>query len=393
MTPTTAPSSGRPLGTSSIARSPLATSAAVGFGPGAARLRPQGVPGAPDCTVLTDPVRFGHGAILAELAERTRLGRHTLLVGAEGVGKTRVLEDLAAAVAGRRVLLDPGEQRVARRTYVTMPQTPGEAYTLVYVAEAGPHGRLVDSLARAFHDLGILALPGVPVAMRAAACAEYAWDEVKKLLRTVDDRQQAVVVSLHDLAGGGRAPRLVVVVDALDRATASQGLFLREIQQRATIVGAVRSIPPSRSMRMFYATFGQIKVPPLGAHHVAALFEYFVQRYRITCADPQHYRREVIRRAEGNPAAMRAMIHDGAQSKLVSAQDVRDLQARDDAPFFNLGLIYVFFLIGLGALRVLMIGVRNTDLYIVLTLLTVLGYLIFRVYRVFFMFQPKPEAK
>ena len=382
-----APSNGRSFGSSSIARSPLETSAAVGS------IRPQGVPGAPDCTVLTDPVRFGHGDLLAELAERTKLGRHTLLLGAEGVGKTRILEDLAAVVAGQRVLLDPSEQKTARCKYVTMPQAPGEAYTLIYVAEAGPHGRLVDALAKAFHALGILALPGIPVEMRAPACAEYEWDEVKKILRTVNDRQEAVVASLHDLAGGGRAPRLVIVIDALDRATASQGLFLREIQQRATIVGAIRSIPPSRSMRMFFATFGQIKVPPLDARHVAALFEYFVQRYRITCADPRHYRREVIRRAEGNPAAMRAMMHDGAQSKLVSAQDVRDLQARDDAPFFNLGLVYVFFLIGLGALRVLMIGVRNTDLYIILTLLTVLGYLIFRVYSVFFMFQPKPESK
>jgi len=89
-------------------------------------------------------------------------------------------------------------------------------------------------------------------------------------------------------------------------------------------------------------------------------------------------------------------LHVGDVEKLtgvVTEQDVRDLQARDDAPFFNLGLVYVFGLIGLGALRVLMIGVRNTDLYIVLTLVTVLGYLIFRVFRTFFMFQPRPDAK
>ncbi len=373
--------------TSTIARSPLAGGGAVGS------LRPHGVPGAPDCTVLTDPIRLGNGEVLAELVDRTKMGRHTLLIGDEGVGKTRLLEDLAAVVEGRRVLLGPKEQRAAGRKYVTMPQTPGEAYTLVYVAEAGPHGRLVDALARAFHELGILALPGIPLDMRAGACAEYEWPEIKKILRTVDDRQQAVVESLHDLAGGGRAPRLVLAIDALDRASASQGLFLREIQERATIVGAIRSIPPSRSLRMFFATFGQLRVRPLGEAHVAALFEYFVARYAISCADPRHYRREVLRRAEGNPAAMRAMMHDGAQSKLVSEQDVRDLQARDDAPFFNLGLIYVFALIGLGALRVLMIGVRNTDLYIVLTLATVLGYLVFRVFRVFFMFQPAPEAK
>jgi hypothetical protein len=274
-----------------------------------------------------------------------------------------------------------------------MPQTHGEAYTLVYVAEAGPNGRLVDALAKAFHELGILALPGIPTEMRAGACDEYAWSEVKKLLRTVDERQQAVVESLHDLAGGGRAPRLLVVLDALDRASPSQGLFLREIQQRATVIGAIRSLPQSRSLRTFIATFGQIHVEPLGDAHTAALFEYFVSRYAVACADRRHYRREVLRRAEGNPAILRAMMHDGAQSRLVTEQDVRDLQSRDDAPFFNLGLVYVFFLIGLGALRVLMIGVRNTDLYIVLTLVTVLGYLVFRVFRVLFMFTPRPESK
>ena len=303
------------------------------------------------------------------------------------------MADLAAAVAGHRVALDADAQRRVRRQAVTMPQDPDQAFSLVYVAEAGPSGRLVDSLARAFHDLGVLAIPGVPPEMRAGACAEYAWPEVRKLLKTVEDRERAVVESLQDLAGGGRAPRLLVVLDALDRASPTQGLFLREIQARAVVVGAARAVPQSRSLRTFFATFGQIRVEPLGPAHSGALFEYVRGRYGVTCADPRHYRREVLRRAEGNPAILRAMMHDGAQAALVTEQDVRDLQARDDAPFFNLGLVYVFGLIGLGALRVLLIGMRDTDLYIVLTLLTVFGYLVFRVFRVFFMFQPRPESK
>ena len=356
-------------------------------------LRPVGVPGAPDCTVLTDPVRVGHGAVLAELVDRAARGRHTLLVGDEGVGKSRVLADLAAVVAGRRVALGPADQQRVRRQAVSMPQDPDRAFTLVYVPEAGPPSRLVTALLDAFHQLGILALPDIPPEMRAGACAELDAAEVRKLLRTTDERQIALVQSLHDLAGGGRAPRLLLVLDALDRASPTQGLFLRELQQRATVVGAVRVVPQGRSLRTFFTTFGHVPVGPLDDDHAGALFEYFVSRYGIETADRRHYRREVLRRAEGNPAVLRAMMHDGAQSQIVTDQDVRDLQARDDAPFFNLGLIYVFGLIGLGALRVLMTGVRDTDLYIVLTLATVMGYLIFRVFRTFFMFQPRPDAK
>ena len=384
MTTAHLPPVSRPAGLRSDA---LAPGLAVGS------LRPVGVPGAPDSTVLTDPVRVGHGAVLAELVDRAARGRHTLLVGDEGVGKSRLLADLAAVVSGRRVALDPADQRRVRRQSVSMPQDPDQAFTLVYVPEAGPPSRLVAALVDAFHELGILALPGVPPEMRAGACAELDAAEVRKLLRTTDERQAALVQSLHDLAGGGRAPRLLLVLDALDRASPTQGLFLRELQQRATVVGAVRVVPQGRSLRTFFATFGQVTVGPLDDDHAAALFEYFVSRYAVACADRRHYRREVLRRAEGNPAVLRAMMHDGAQSQLVTSQDVRDLQARDDAPFFNLGLIYVFGLIGLGALRVLMIGVRDTDLYIVLTLATVLGYLVFRVFRTFFMFQPRPDAK
>ena len=378
-----------PSGPPAVSRAGATAGTAVGPG----LLRPAGVPGAPDATVLTDPVRVGHGAVLAELVARAARGRHTLLVGDEGVGKTRLLAELAHVVAGRRVALDPADQRALRREAVSMPQAPGQGYTLVFVPEAGPAGRLVTALVDAFHDLGILALPGVPPAMRAGACAELTAAEVRKTLRTVDERQAALVESLHDLAGGGRAPRLLLALDALDRASTSQGLFLRELQRRATVVGAVRVVPQGRSLRTFFATFGQVPVGPLDEAHAAALFEYFRTRYHVASADPDHYRREVLRRAEGNPAILRAMMHDGAQSQLVTRQDVRDLQARDDAPFFNLGLVYVFGLIGLGALRVLMIGVRDTDLYIVLTLATVLGYLVFRVFRTFFMFQPKPDSK
>jgi hypothetical protein len=376
-----------------LPRPPALPPVVVGSPATAEAARPLGVPGAPDCTVLTDPVLVGRGALLAELVARARLGRHTLLVGDEGIGKTRLLVEVAAVAAGKRVLLDAEAQHAARTRTVTLPQAPREAFTMVYVPEAGPAGRLAEALTRALHALGLLALPDIPPEMRAGACREYDWKEVRKLLPTIEERERAVLVSLHDLAGGGRAPRLVILLDALDRASATQGRFLCELQKRCTVLGACRQVPHGRSLRTFFATFAHLPIAPLPERHMAALFDYFVERYAVACADPRHYAREALRRAEGNPAILRAMLHDGAQARLVSRQDVRDLQARDDAPFFNMGLIYVFGLIGFGAARVVTAGLSNTDLTIVLSVITVLGYLVFRVFRGLFMWQPRPDAK
>ena len=44
-------------------------------------------------------------------------------------------------------------------------------------------------------------------------------------------------------------------------------------------------------------------------------------------------------------------------------------------------------------MRVLMIGMRSTDLYVVLTLFTVLGFLVMRVFRPFFAWQPAPDNR
>ncbi len=311
-----------------------------------------------------------------------------LLTGDAGVGKSRLIGQIKTMAGGTPLALTPDEARGARCKWAVL-----ENLTAIYVPEAGPQGRFVDALGQAFLDLGVLALPDVPPDYRKAACAEYEWKEIKKMLPTVADREAVLLESVSELPPLLQDGRLLLLLDTLDRATATTARLLLTLQANTTVCGAVRSVSQAGALRSFFLTFGHVRVAPLSEEASAHLVGHMVLHYNVAAADPAYLTREVLRRGEGNPAAIRAMLHDAAQSRTVSAQDVRDLHARDDAPFFNMGLVYVFALVGASLVRVLMIGMRSTDLYVVLTLFTVLGFLVLRVFRPFFAWQPAPDHR
>jgi hypothetical protein len=83
-----------------------------------------------------------------------------------------------------------------------------------------------------------------------------------------------------------------------------------------------------------------------------------------------------------------ALPGDAAQTWVITDEHVRALQSRDDVPFFNMGILYTFFLISGTLLRAFLAGITNTDFYILLSLFAIIGFITFRVFRPFFTFYP-----
>jgi len=337
-------------------------------------------------TVLTDPILLGRDEVLVEVLARVRDGRHVLVVGEAGLGKSRLLREVYAIAQGQAFLLSP---EVARRKRRLALDVPAGSFTPFYVREPAPMSSLTGEMMDHLAGLRRLAIPKqdapgfVEPALWPAVCEERSRKDLLRLYRTARDRREAILHSLHHLH-----PPALVVLDSLDRAGPAMAAFLLALQKACTLVAAVREVRPSSALSTFFKTFGHVKVGKLPDTAMQALARYFIRRYHIQVTDPVHYTREVTSRAGGNPASLRALMHDGAQARLVTTDDVRSILSRDDAPYFNMGIVYVFGLIGGAFLRTFMTGTWDTDWYILLSVITILGFITFRVFRTFFTFYP-----
>ena len=336
--------------------------------------------------VLTDDIFLGRDDLVAEVVDRVVMHRHVLLTGPPGIGKSRLLKESHAILCGKSFLLDPATAHRRRRLMVT---SRGRDLTALWIAEAAPQTDLLVDLIYQLHENALLAIRDpetedwIEPALWEALCLEMSRKDVRKAYSTNRDRRAAILHSLKALH-----PHAILFLDSIDRASPSMASFLLQLQHVATLVTAVREVDNSPSLATFYATFGHVPVPALPNPSMHALTRYFIRTYHLQAVDPEHLTNEVLCRADGNPAALRAMLHDAAQTRLVTDDHVRALQSRDDAPFFNMGILYTFFLISGTLLRAFLTGMTDTDFYILLSLFAIVGFITFRVFRPFFTFYP-----
>ena len=283
-------------------------------------------------------------------------------MGDEGVGKTRLLDDLAAVVAGAARLARP------RRAEARPPQVRRDAAG----ARTGVHARLRrrGRTKRAPRRRARARLPraGHPRAPRRAAR-----DARRRVRRVRLGRGQKAAPH------GRRAPagrRRVAPRPGRRRTRAAPARRARRARPRLGVAGPLSARAPAARDRhrrpsgrcrraaacaRLSPRSGRSRSGRSETRTTAALFEYFVSRYGVACADVRHYRREVLRRTEGNPAILRAMMHDGAQSHARDrAGRARPPGARRRAVFQPRPDLRLLPHRASARARVFMIGVRRT---------------------------------
>ncbi len=315
---------------------------------------------------------------LFQLVRNLQKGRHTLIVGEKGIGKSSFMREARLILSGKTKHIDFSANVVTQiRGQIGLRINPSQ-YEILTIEHVSPHRECLREIAEKLHSLGALRADKLLRNYRRSA------DE-KDLSALGSVKLEEII--LRCLAESGR--EYLIFLDNLDRITPGQQRFVENILDRAVICSAVTWMREDPAFKKIWASFMCINLAPLPDPVSEQLINHYLGTYDLHVHDTELYRREVIKASNGNPFFIKNILWHGFREKYISREEIQKLQQIDEAHYFNMGPIYIFGIAVFTLFKIYSAGTEQREFYIFFSILGFFAYLIFRVFRAFFLFRPQ----
>jgi hypothetical protein len=325
-----------------------------------------------------DTAFFGRTDELYQLVRNLQRGRHTLVVGEKGIGKTRLMREAKWVLTGRVKRIDLSANIVSRlRGQLGIRVTPDQ-YRILFVEHASPLGDCLKEMAEQLFYHGDL--PVAPDEERTD------WMVMKKRITKLGSiRLQAMIFE-----GISRSTAsYLIFFDNLDRITPAHLSFIETLMNISVLCTSVVQMKEHFMFRRAWASFSKIALEPLPGLISSRLIDYFFENYPLRVIDRELYRREILKASNGNPFHIKNMLWHGSRERYVDNEEIRKLRQVDEGHYFNMGPLYIFGVAMFTMFKIFSIGTDNREFYIFFSALGFIAYLVFRVFRSFFIFRPQ----
>ena len=303
---------------------------------------------------------IGRDALVEKAAQEVRKGRHVILTGKVGVGKSSVLNAILARLERRQSERAPVDVETddPPREPNTEPNTgrPSQRQrrtrTVIHIADHQPKAQFI-CIARKLLEVGLLD----PLALELPE--QIPWAKIRRQVSRLSmrDLTAAIIPALHDHHG-----KVIIAVDDLTSVTPTLVAFWLAVFDAAQVIGCASQ--KKANLNKLWWKMTEIEIPPLPPEATRQIVETYITRQGMLIESPGLFVGHVVKQSGGNPQAIADMLDDSSKERLVDKQRIREMRHAAGVRYFDFTPVMIVALASIVGARYLAIGTGDTELYI-----------------------------
>ncbi len=281
------------------------------------------------------PQLFGRDDLVDQVVREAHKGRHILLKGPVGVGKSAVLNAARLRFKG----------------------------IVVHLVDHQAKGQFVE-IARQLFETGILPAHrlDLPEQYCSMAPADVDWKKIRRIVNraNIRDLTGAIIPSIAEAKEAGT--KVIIAVDDISFVTPTQIAFWLAIADHAQLVFCASR--QNRGTSKLWWRTRKIEVSPLCDDDMTTLVRHHIVAHGMLIESPELYVTHAVKQAQGMPQAAVDMLTDTSKERRVTKRQVREMA--HDAGVRYLDFTPAVLLLGASivAMRFVGIGTGDTVLYV-----------------------------
>ncbi len=305
---------------------------------------------------------IGRDDLVGEVVREIKKGKHIVLTGPVGIGKSVVLEAALKIVEPRTSEWRQFDPIAADLGQATQPpkSADGDQRVLVYITEHQSKGQFVQ-IARRLIETGILKPSSIDLAKRydAMPSGSIQWTDIRRHVNrlSIRDLTTAIIPAIYAYNG-----RVILAGDAMTRLTPTQHAFWLAIFEQAQVVPGAS--PPKSGLRKLWWKMKAIEAPALDADASKTIVRAYIAQRGMMIESPELYVGHVIKQAGGNPQAIADMLDESQKEKVVDKRQIRQMRHQAGVRYLDFTPIMIVSGALIVGARYVAIGLGDTALYI-----------------------------
>jgi len=276
----------------------------------------------------------GRDVLIENVRKDLKKGKHVLLHGEIGIGKSDVMQEAIARLPDKKTIIDISDH-----------QTKGQ---FVELAKKLFYFGLVDAsdldLPQSFEDMPVADVP---------------WDKIKRRVNrnSIRDLASAIIPALKRGEG-----KLLIAVDDMSFLTPTQQSFWLTVLEHVQVIGCASE--KKKGVQKLWWKMKHFDVPRLKACDMKEIVENYIDTKGMLIESRKLFISHIVKSANGIPAAAFDMLHDSSKERVVSKRHVREMTHAAGIEYTSFTPYIVVGGASIVGMRYVAIGIGDTTLYI-----------------------------